>query len=63
VELLLDMTAKVTSREALAGVFLGLDILRKHCSVNDAMPRNSLESAFKTAEERSVQLERKSSSV
>jgi hypothetical protein len=34
-EMLLDMTAKATSRQALAGVFLGLDILdKKHRSVH-----------------------------
>jgi hypothetical protein len=53
-ELLLDMTAKVASREALAGVFLGLDILRKHPS---GMSLNTIESSVKTADKRAAQLE------
>jgi hypothetical protein len=53
VELLLDMTAKATSLQALAGVFLGLDILRKHPT---GMSLNAVESAVKAAEERSAQL-------
>jgi len=51
--LLLDMTAKATSRQALAGVFLGLDILRKHPV---GMSLDAIESAITTAEARSAQL-------
>ena len=60
VELLLDMTAKATSLQALAGVFLGLDILRKHPA---GMSLNAIESAVKTAEERSAQLKNEANSV
>ena len=59
-ELLLDMTAKATSRQALAGVFLGLDILRKHPS---GMSLNTIESADKTADERVAQLKNEANSV
>jgi len=59
-ELLLDMTAKATSLQALAGVFLGLDILRKHPT---GMSLNAIESAVKTAEELSAQLKNEANSV
>jgi hypothetical protein len=59
-ELLLDMTAKATSLDGLAGVFLGLDILRKHLT---GMSLNAIESALKTAEERSAQLKNEANPV
>ena len=59
-ELLLDMAAKAISRQALAGVFLGLDILRKHPT---GISLNAIESAAKTAEERSAQLKDEANSV
>jgi hypothetical protein len=59
-DLLLDMTAKATSLQALAGVFLGLDILRKHPA---GMSLNAIESAVKTAEGRSAQLKDEANSV
>jgi hypothetical protein len=59
-ELLLDMTAKVTSLQALSGVFLGLDILRKHPT---GMSLNAIESAVKATEERSAQLKNEANSV
>lgn len=59
-ELLLDMTAKATTLQALAGVFLGLDVLRKHPT---RMSLNAIESAVKTAEERSAQLKNEANSV
>jgi hypothetical protein len=58
--LLLDMTAKATSLQALAGVFLALDILRKHPA---GMSLNAIESAVRTAEERSAQLKNEANSV
>jgi hypothetical protein len=59
-ELLLDMTANATSLQALAGISLGLDILRKHPTETS---HNAIESAVKTAEERSAQLKNEANSV
>jgi hypothetical protein len=59
-ELLLDMTAKATSRQALAGVFLGLDILRKHPA---GISLDAIDSADRTADERAAQLETRSNSA
>ncbi|QHO77027.1 hypothetical protein ACH79_34670 [Bradyrhizobium sp. CCBAU 051011] len=59
-ELLLDMTANATSLQALAGISLGLDILRKHPT---EMSHNAIESAVKTAEERSAELKNEANSV
>jgi hypothetical protein len=59
-ELLLEMTAKATSLQALAGVFFGLDILRKHPA---GISLNAVESAARTAEERSAQLKNEANSI
>ena len=57
--LLLNMAAKVTSRQTLAGVYLGLDILRKHpAGVSPA----AIEAAYKRADERTALLDKESSS-
>ena len=51
--LLLEMTEKATSLQALAGVFVGLDILRKRPV---GMSLDVIDSAVKAAEARSAQL-------
>jgi hypothetical protein len=58
-DLLLDMTAKVKSRQTLAGVYLGLDILRKQPG---EISLAAIEATYQTADKRAAQLDTESSS-
>lgn len=53
--LLSEMTTKVNSRDAVSGIFLGLDILRKHHRA-DAVLLAAIEAADKVADARAAEL-------
>jgi hypothetical protein len=50
--LIRELTAKSTSQAALAGVFVGLDILRRQARASEAMRLDAVELAIAAAEER-----------
>jgi plasmid stabilization system protein ParE len=55
--LLCEMIVKVNSRDAVSGVFLGLDILRKHHKA-DAVLLADIEAAAKVADARAAELKK-----